>query len=152
MEVLPPVVYRPFPTSNHNAHAVAKYADEVVYRPFPTSNHNFICLFIDLFVLYIVRFLHQTTTGTRCRAMRWSCISSVSYIKPQLFLCCQCRLEVVYRPFPTSNHNGASKRNDPTKVVYRPFPTSNHNMPPCLFYIFQLYIVRFLHQTTTYNN
>ena len=61
--LLIPVVYRPFPTSNHN-HAVAKYADEyVVYRPFPTSNHNSWC----------------RLPGRNCR-----CISSVSYIKPQL--------------------------------------------------------------------
>ena len=78
-------------------------------------------------MLYIVRFLHQTTTAptvTRC----WGCcISSVSYIKPQ--------------PLPVH----------PTCawVVYRPFPTSNHNQRLALHAIQKLYIVRFLHQTTT---
>ena len=34
----------------------------VVYRPFPTSNHNQIALLAEQITLYIVRFLHQTTT------------------------------------------------------------------------------------------
>ena len=35
--------------------------------------------------------------------------------------------KVVYRSFPTSNHNLYGKVSDITEVVYRPFPTSNHN-------------------------
>ena len=35
-------------------------------------------------VLYIVRFLHQTTTVATLHRGMTSCISSVSYIKPQL--------------------------------------------------------------------
>ena len=34
--------------------------------------------------MYIVRFLHQTTTTPTCTVIATSCISSVSYIKPQL--------------------------------------------------------------------
>ena len=165
--------------------------------------------------MYIVRFLHQTTTcgltnpkSLRCissvsyikpqpRSTRscsvLGCISSVSYIKPQplgvvlpLPLSCissvsyikpqplnqgtQSR-EVVYRPFPTSNHNATQRhaqdravvyRPFPTsnhndlyyqdvlnQVVYRPFPTSNHNPDREVMSTEKLYIVRFLHQTTT---
>ena len=35
-------------------------------------------------------------------------------------------------------------------VVYRSFPTSNHNAVRALYVSNELYIVRFLHQTTTY--
>ena len=58
-----------------------------------------------------------------------SCISSVSYIKPQ-------RRSILMRY---------------GKVVYRPFPTSNHNRAVDAATAVGLYIVRFLHQTTTYN-
>ena len=57
----------------------------VVYRPFPTSNHNAWCRFCSVFLLYIVRFLHQTTTLLSQYILAGSCISSVSYIKPQPF-------------------------------------------------------------------
>ena len=36
-------------------------------------------------------------------------------------------------------------------VVYRTIPTSNHNAAKFLFNFAKLYIVLFLHQTTTYN-
>ena len=35
---------------------------EVVYRTIPTSNHNLLGFIIILLGLYIVLFLHQTTT------------------------------------------------------------------------------------------
>ena len=144
----------------------------VVYRPFPTSNHNYPMLSVALPPLYIVRFLHQTTTTLtkiqlnlllyivrflhqtttqehsvlyfgRCissvsyiKPQRWMddqevnncCISSVSYIKPQLTKGLSRGITVVYRPFPTSNHNLRSIKGDFLLVVYRPFPTSNHNL------------------------
>ena len=56
------VVYRPFPTSNHNLLAEVIDLDRVVYRPFPTSNHNYHSKPYIKSMLYIVRFLHQTTT------------------------------------------------------------------------------------------
>ena len=122
----------------------------VVYRPFPTSNHNpFIILNYGI-MLYIVRFLHQTTTLNKKYKIMTSCISSVSYIKPQLLAtffffrsCCISSVSyikpqqsdristvtgVVYRPFPTSNHNCACVCCKALPVVYRPFPTSNHNL------------------------
>ena len=77
----------------------------VVYRPFPTSNHNCSLICLRLRRLYIVRFLHQTTTALLKCPPRPSCISSVSYIKPQLVRCISQQNSVVYRPFPTSNHN-----------------------------------------------
>ena len=78
-------------------------------------------------MLYIVRFLHQTTTVIMIMRTILRCISSVSYIKPQL------RYAFAYL----------------LRVVYRPFPTSNHNLSEDLSRLLPLYIVRFLHQTTT---
>ena len=78
------------------------------------------------------------------------CISSVSYIKPQLLIQWIEPEEVVYRPFPTSNHNGIPDAIGGITVVYRPFPTSNHNSGNVVYHDVELYIVRFLHQTTTY--
>ena len=100
---------------------------EVVYRPFPTSNHNAHTPFVNLKELYIVRFLHQTTTCSVNTSIYFCCISSVSYIKPQ-----QTRRVVLF-----------------WQVVYRPFPTSNHNILVNIRSYRMLYIVRFLHQTTT---
>ena len=188
------VVYRPFPTSNHNYGGLDIYAHGVVYRPFPTSNHNHRPLFQNLCLLYIVRFLHQTTTKGFPASAVDGCISSVSYIKPQhvldvtlrnhrcissvsyikpqpYFFCLQASIScissvsyikpqhvdnhsapvsVVYRPFPTSNHNLPLVFLQFSIVVYRPFPTSNHNWHRVLSNAKVLYIVRFLHQTTTY--
>ena len=80
--------------------------------------------------LYIVRFLHQTTTAKCFGMFSACCISSVSYIKPQRYVA-----------WPFFYH-----------VVYRPFPTSNHNICCFLSSRSMLYIVRFLHQTTTSNS
>ena len=78
------VVYRPFPTSNHNVRMLSEIFKDVVYRPFPTSNHNGYRPSPTDDTLYIVRFLHQTTTADEARPEYDGCISSVSYIKPQL--------------------------------------------------------------------
>ena len=146
------------------------------------------------FKLYIILFLHQTTTvpaPTPCAAR---CISSFSYIKPQLECFAGCWwlrcissfsyikpqqlfvnhffgrvvyhpfptsnhnneeasslvVDVVYHPFPTSNHNLGLLRDGCEAVVYHPFPTSNHNTCVGLLVHLMLYIILFLHQTTTY--
>ena len=57
----------------------------VVYRPFPTSNHNTMFTYPWYITLYIVRFLHQTTTLDKLNKEIFGCISSVSYIKPQQY-------------------------------------------------------------------
>ena len=79
----------------------------VVYHTIPTSNHNCMQVALGCPRLYIILFLHQTTTsylGSCCRSWLYivlflhqtttvifissglkSCISYYSYIKPQLF-------------------------------------------------------------------
>ena len=99
--------------------------------------------------LYIVRFLHQTTTVPRMRIFSVSCISSVSYIKPQLSVYHYVYKGVVYRPFPTSNHNGVGQKmyNHVLYIVRFLHQTTTEWQPWLLTN--ELYIVRFLHQTTT---
>ncbi len=100
---------------------------KVVYLWFPTSNHNSVADSPHHVVLYIFGFLHQTTTGIISDNVANSCISLVSYIKPQPGVAPAVILA----------------------VVYLWFPTSNHNLLQFLIFSFALYIFGFLHQTTT---
>ena len=99
----------------------------VVYRLFPTSNHNNLAYYLRLCRLFIVCFLHQTTTSIGVLCLTSRCLSSVSYIKPQPTIVPPANISVVYRLFPTSNHNGVIELQHLLIVVYRLFPTSNHN-------------------------
>ena len=121
----------------------------VVYRPFPTSNHNKHYGNNNNYQLYIVRFLHQTTTPLEPYSHKVRCISSVSYIKPQHFTSTKKGRFVVYRPFPTSNHNHGTKKTLPmTLYIVRFLHQTTTSVSSRLFFC-SLYIVRFLHQTTT---
>ena len=121
------VVYHPFPTSNHNCKKIINCKLLVVYHPFPTSNHNAGLRVEPAGQLYIILFLHQTTTYEGKPSPSKCCISSFSYIKPQLHCFHRLGITVVYHPFPTSNHNYLRHVKRGTAVVYHPFPTSNHN-------------------------
>ena len=83
-------------------------------------------------MLYIILFLHQTTTSRPWTLAPRRCISSFSYIKPQLGDFSGDFWFVVYHPFPTSNHNIAGTIGWVHNVVYHPFPTSNHNVEPVI--------------------
>ena len=122
--------------------------------------------------LYIVLFLHQTTTFAHTAHKRFGCISYYSYIKPQqafrlgllaqrcisyysyikpqqafrLGLLAQRCISYYSYIKPQRIWSRAACR----KVVYRTIPTSNHNTIAKLAYKLALYIVLFLHQTTTY--
>ena len=99
------VVYRTIPTSNHNTKILTAISFCVVYRTIPTSNHNALLRKQILFLLYIVLFLHQTTTGKLHPHPPVGCISYYSYIKPQHKITLDKDIYVVYRTIPTSNHN-----------------------------------------------
>ena len=144
------VVYRTIPTSNHNEHVCYNNLQNVVYRTIPTSNHNVKIDQVTTTALYIVLFLHQTTTiacfgplSLSCisyysyikpqlpmnsAAFIQGCISYYSYIKPQLLRDVMPSLSVVYRTIPTSNHNYSLVSSFHRAVVYRTIPTSNHNL------------------------
>ena len=79
------------------------------------------------------------------------CISYYSYIKPQPQAIRNKPVLVVYRTIPTSNHNSSWLCVTLAEVVYRTIPTSNHNFRGYLNLVEQLYIVLFLHQTTTWD-
>ena len=121
------VVYRTIPTSNHNRSYNSLIRGLVVYRTIPTSNHNCEIVCVLDSELYIVLFLHQTTTSASAHRIVRCCISYYSYIKPQL------------RPMSVTGE----------PVVYRTIPTSNHNLITIVSPTEKLYIVLFLHQTTT---
>ena len=56
----------------------------VVYHLVPTSNHNSYGRKRTYFRLFIILFLHQTTTEFDGLGYQAGCLSSCSYIKPQL--------------------------------------------------------------------
>ena len=121
----------------------------VVYRTIPTSNHNLLLLLTLPLLLYIVLFLHQTTTVTDNILLKNSCISYYSYIKPQLQSYC---FDVALRCISYYSYIKPQLIEAPCFslfVVYRTIPTSNHNLIGTLSLFLLLYIVLFLHQTTT---
>ena len=121
--------------------------------------------------MYIVRFLHQTTTqrrlyypppgcisfvsyikpqpSSKTSATKIGCISFVSYIKPQLSSILLQRSIVVYRSFPTSNHNYESEMKTFYLLYIVRFLHQTTTQALNLANTYLLYIVRFLHQTTT---
>ena len=143
------VVYLSFPTSNHNSVPLLSFMAKVVYLSFPTSNHNLLQQFDILRVLYIFRFLHQTTTRLiicrmllRCisfvsyikpqlkhdtHTQPNGCISFVSYIKPQLFRVVYIRFERCISFVSYIKPQLRNRAKHICKVVYLSFPTSNHN-------------------------
>ena len=78
------------------------------------------------------------------------CLSSCSYIKPQLNKIPYKNDKVVYHLVPTSNHNFITDLPTPLRVVYHLVPTSNHNGLPLSYWVNPLFIILFLHQTTTF--
>ena len=75
--------------------------------------------------LYIVLFLHQTTTASDRYIGFYRCISYYSYIKPQPVGLKYLKIPVVYRTIPTSNHNSWQLRGWCSVVVYRTIPTTH---------------------------
>ena len=114
----------------------------VVYHLVPTSNHNYQRMFPSSVGLFIILFLHQTTTLGGGLDNTFRCLSSCSYIKPQRHCLCIFNCYVVYHLVPTSNHNSGYFLRFAGSVVYHLVPTSNHNTPgfaiPILFVVYHL--------------
>ena len=100
---------------------------KVVSLIYPTSNHNLSLSSSANKEVYLLYILHQTTTETRPEISPKSCISYISYIKPQL-------------------RNGGNVRITVVSLIY---PTSNHNVQKKAVPLHQLYLLYILHQTTT---
>ena len=121
------VVYHLVPTSNHNVIEVLDVELVVVYHLVPTSNHNLFPSVITILQLFIILFLHQTTTVMVALMSAICCLSSCSYIKPQLcgfsshsLCCCLSSCSYIKPQHLVKAHFGIS-------VVYHLVPTSNHN-------------------------
>ena len=87
--------------------------------------------------------------ASRGRRPRGGCLSSCSYIKPQPATGFYGVGRVVYHLVPTSNHNIFPYSSRWYTVVYHLVPTSNHNQKLLGHCLSALFIILFLHQTTT---
>ena len=146
--------------------------DKVVSYSISTSNHN--CPLCDqpLQMLYLIPFLHQTTTtyddDTADKLVVSYSISTsnhnLTYDNEHLPL-------VVSYSISTSNHNKNTRNHVSRNVVSYSISTSNHNIIGIKFYVYPvvsysistsnhnisrasikrdlLYLIPFLHQTTT---
>ena len=99
----------------------------VVYYSISTSNHNSLDHNVKFTALYIILFLHQTTTSIPIIINSLSCILFYFYIKPQLFNKRGELVTVVYYSISTSNHNFVDSDQLRINVVYYSISTSNHN-------------------------
>ena len=143
----------------------------VVPYHFSTSNHNSAQRDSFFSGLYLITFLHQTTTCTASVHGSESCTLSLFYIKPQHEQIKNtkedsCTLSLFYiKPQPplgaTDTLRGCTlslfyikpqrcrKSSTGNPVVPYHFSTSNHNVSDVLTACIQLYLITFLHQTTT---
>ncbi len=103
--ILRSVVYLIISTSNHNLVPCLKLLAVVVYLIISTSNHNLFGNYKFQVQLYILSFLHQTTTTPRPASVPKGCISYHFYIKPQPRIFMHGTRVVVYLIISTSNHN-----------------------------------------------
>ena len=113
-------------------------------KPQPASSKHRIHPDCISYYSYIKPQQYQETRHTR-----HGCISYYSYIKPQhiawsttQLVCC-----ISYYSYIKPQQRQCNAWYD--EVVYRTIPTSNHNLSPKWYLRPKLYIVLFLHQTTT---
>ena len=100
-------------------------------------------------MLYLIPFLHQTTTQHYDKREQDGCILFHFYIKPQLLSMVLFLLLVVSYSISTSNHNYKGRNTPVLPVVSYSISTSNHNLFRHRHCRFRLYLIPFLHQTTT---
>ena len=136
-------------TSNHNCRFALISASSVVSYSISTSNHNLSSGTITGKWLYLIPFLHQTTTFVIIILCFFSCILFHFYIKPQPSDC-------EYRPIVSCilfhfyiKPQLARCPQEHLQVVSYSISTSNHNWATLLPLLFLLYLIPFLHQTTT---
>ena len=137
------------PTSNHNALRAYLHSVAVVSYGVPTSNHNAILGSLVTLLLFLMVFLHQTTTFDADMSSQLGCFLWCSYIKPQQSSSLVVRSLVVSYGVPTSNHNPLRTMKWQADVVSYGVPTSNHNTGLNYDNNNPLFLMVFLHQTTT---
>ena len=158
-------------TSNHNDTYDEVCEALVVSYSISTSNHNLYIVYHNKSKLYLIPFLHQTTTHSRSLPLlircilfhfyikpqlkdmdllnNWCCILFHFYIKPQLLAvilpivpCCilfHFYIKPQLYPIPPIRRY----------VVSYAISTSNHNRLCSQLQLILLYLIPFLHQTTT---
>ena len=92
-------------TSNHNRELKSFSNLKVVSYSISTSNHNISVTYFPVDELYLIPFLHQTTTIRLFFCYFRGCILFHFYIKPQLYARYLCDVDVVSYSISTSNHN-----------------------------------------------
>ena len=100
-------------------------------------------------MLYLIPFLHQTTTIGMQSFSGSRCILFHFYIKPQQRSSQSKSLWVVSYSISTSNHNHYPYGCYSSAVVSYSISTSNHNDEGVSCFGYLLYLIPFLHQTTT---
>ena len=158
-------------TSNHNNRRCLCSRPSVVSYFVSTSNHNWgnrcashETLFLILFLhqtttklyakgrssqLFLILFLHQTTTNPLYDYHNDSCFLFCFYIKPQLDIGFDTVVSVVSYFVSTSNHNITCVVTIRRIVVSYFVSTSNHNGAVHHHCLWELFLILFLHQTTT---
>ena len=136
-------------TSNHNgcsatARVQRLYLIEFLHQT--TTDFEHACTNTGL---YLIEFLHQTTTRTGAIWTCRGCILLNFYIKPQQRVRHVIGHSVVSYWISTSNHNCSSRLSWATSVVSYWISTSNHNGTGSALADALLYLIEFLHQTTT---
>ena len=161
-------------TSNHNGNYPRYQFDSVVSYWISTSNHNSGCavfktrrlylieflhqtttLFVDMLQvnrLYLIEFLHQTTTNGLRLLSQSGCILLNFYIKPKQTDCAFWRTRVVSYWISTSNHNYQRLINWFSKLYLIEFLHQTTTRGRSGRSRLRLYLIEFLHQTTTVHN
>ena len=144
-----PVVSYSISTSNHNLFGRHLTIPPVVSYSISTSNHNIPRLIIDRIMLYLIPFLHQTTTRIVSCFCTLSCILFHFYIKPQQKRSLMVPDAVVSYSISTSNHNWVGYNQLRLRLYLIPF--LHQTTTVCLVFVDKptLYLIPFLHQTTT---
>ena len=110
-----------------------------------TSNHRQILPSL----LYLIPFLHQTTTVVKHKASNKCCILFHFYIKPQLDNTKNGSICVVSYSISTSNHNLREFYSSVSALYLIPFLHQTTTVTFRLRLSCKLYLIPFLHQTTT---
>ena len=122
-----PVVSYSISTSNHNLMQIQSVFSIVVSYSISTSNHNRELNAIYEPLLYLIPFLHQTTTLVSRAIAKLGCILFHFYIKPQQAGGSRHKSGVVSYSISTSNHNLYQNTAQNLSVVSYSISTSNHN-------------------------
>ena len=136
-------------TSNHNGKPTTLRVNALYLIPFLHQTTTRSCDFGRLRSLYLIPFLHQTTTSALFFSVPLCCILFHFYIKPQHRFELYVFQSVVSYSISTSNHNGDETIVFSHTVVSYSISTSNHNWRQSAQNVAKLYLIPFLHQTTT---